>query len=85
MSHEAANINKDEYHSTSTAYQCLGQKSHLMEIVVIQPPLTNDPQGKKITEFKLNMSQFSIVDKVDLVKQTSELICSDLISTSVSK
>ena len=31
------------------------------------------------------MSQFSIVDKVDLFKQTSELICSDLISTSISK
>ena len=31
------------------------------------------------------MSQFSIVDKVDIFKKTSELICSDLISTSVSK
>ena len=39
-----------------------------MKIVVIQPPLTGDSQGKKITEFKLNMSQFNIVDKVDLFK-----------------
>jgi len=31
------------------------------------------------------MSQFSVVDKVDFFKQTSELICSDLIATSVSK
>ena len=31
------------------------------------------------------MSQFSIIDKVDLFKQTNELICSDLINTSVSK
>ena len=31
------------------------------------------------------MSQFSIVDKVDFFKQTSELIYSDLIATSVSK
>ena len=31
------------------------------------------------------MSKFSIVDKVDLFKQTSELICSALISTYVSK
>ena len=31
------------------------------------------------------MSQFSIVDKVDFFKQTSELICSDLINTSASK
>ena len=46
----------------------LDKKSHLMKIPVIQPPLTGDPQGKKITEFKLNMSQFSIVDKVDIFK-----------------
>ena len=31
------------------------------------------------------MSQFSIVDKVDLFKQTSELICSNLIATLVFK
>jgi hypothetical protein len=40
---------------------------------------------KKITEFKLKMSQFSVVDKVDFFKQTSELICSGLITTFVSK
>ena len=34
----------------------LDKKIHLMKIVVIQPPLMGDPQGKKITEFKLNMS-----------------------------
>ena len=31
------------------------------------------------------MIQFSIIDKVDLFKQKSEVICSDLIHTSVSK
>ena len=63
----------------------LDKKNHLMEIVVIQPPITGDPQRKMIAEFKLNMSQFSIVDIVDLFKQTRELTCSELISTSVSK
>ena len=56
-----------------------------MKIAVIKPPGIGDPQNKKITEFKLNMSQFSVVDKVDLFKQTSELIFSNLISTTVSK
>ena len=31
------------------------------------------------------MGQFSVIDKVDLFKQTSEIICSNLISTSISK
>ena len=50
------------------------KKSHLMKIVVIQPLLTGDPHGKKITKFKLNLSQFSNIDKENLFKQTSELI-----------
>ena len=41
--------------------------------------------SEMVTEFKLNMSQFIVVDNVDIFKQTSELIFSDLISTSVSK
>ena len=56
-----------------------------MKIVVIQPPSTGDLQNKKNIEFKLNMNQFNVVDKVDFFKQTSELICSNLISTTVSK
>lgn len=40
---------------------------------------------EKITEFKLNMGQFNVIDNVDMFKQTSEIICSDLISSSVSK
>lgn len=63
----------------------LDKKSHLMKFIVIQPSLTSGPQGKKIIEFKLNMSQFNIVDKVDIFKQISEIICFGLISTSVSK
>ena len=46
----------------------LDKKSHLMKIVVIQPPVTGDPQGKKIIEFKLNMSQFRIIYKVYLFR-----------------
>ena len=56
-----------------------------MKIAVIQPQDIGDAQNKKITKFKLNMIQFCVVDKVDFFKQTSELICSNLISTIVSK
>ena len=31
------------------------------------------------------MNQFSVVDKVEFFKQTSELICFNLINTTVSK
>ena len=31
------------------------------------------------------MNQFSVVDKVDFFKQTNELICSNLINTTISK
>ena len=31
------------------------------------------------------MNQFSVVDKVDFFKQTNELICSNLINTTVYK
>ena len=63
----------------------LDKKSQMMKIAIIQPTTIGDVQNKKITEFKLNMIQFSVVDKVDFFKQTSELICSNLISTTVSK
>ena len=56
-----------------------------MRIAVIQPPKESDMLNEKITEFKFNMVQFSVVDKVYLFKQTSEMICSNLISTYVSK
>lgn len=57
----------------------------MMKIVVIQPTTVGEAQRKKNIEFKLNMNQFSVVNKVDFFKKTSELICSNLISTSVSK
>ena len=56
-----------------------------MKIVVIQPTTVGEAKRQKITKFKLNMNQFSVVDKVEFFKQTSELICSNLISTTVSK
>ena len=63
----------------------LDRKSQMMKIAIIQPTIVGEAQKKKIAEFKLNMNQFSVVDKVDFFKQTSELICSNLISTLVSK
>ena len=63
----------------------LDKKSQMMKIVVIQPTTIGDAQRKKIIEFKFNMNQFSVVNKVDFFKKTSELICSNLINTTVSK
>ena len=40
----------------------------MMKIVVIQATTVKDVQNKKITEFRLNMNQFSVVDKVDFFK-----------------
>ena len=57
----------------------------MMKIAMIQPTTVGEAHKKKITEFKLNMNQFNVVDKVDFFKQTSELICSNLINTIVSK
>ena len=56
-----------------------------MKIVVIQPSMVGEVQKKKIIKFKLHMNKFNVVDKVDVFKQTSELICSNLINTTVSK
>ena len=39
----------------------------------------------RIVEFKFNMNQFSVSDKVDLFKKTIELMYSDLINASISK
>lgn len=61
------------------------KESQMLKVVVIQPPIRGQSTDKGIIEFKLNMSQFSIVYKVDFFKQTSELICYDLIAPSVSK
>lgn len=63
----------------------LDKKSQMMKIIVIQPQGTGDIQNKKIIEFKLNMNQLFLVDKVVFFKQTSEIVCSNLISTIVSK
>ena len=63
----------------------LDKETQLMRIAVIQSPKAGDMPTEKITEFKLNMGQFSVIDKVDLFKQTSEIICSDFINTFVFK
>jgi hypothetical protein len=53
----------------------LDKESQMMKVAVIQPPIRGQSTENEITEFKLNMSQFNIVDKVDFFKQISELIC----------
>lgn len=63
----------------------LDKDTQLMRIAVIHPPTTCNMLIEKITEFKFNMVQFGAVDKVDMFKQTGEIICSNLVSTSVSK
>lgn len=55
----------------------LEKDTQLMKIAVIQPPKSGVMPTEKITEFKLNMDQFSVIAKVDLLKQSSEIICSD--------
>ena len=62
----------------------LDKESQMLKVGVIQPPIRGQSTNKEIVEFKLNISQFSIVDEVDFFKQTSEIIYSDLIATSVS-
>ena len=59
--------------------------TQLMRIAMIQPLEAGDMPNEKITKFKFNIGQFSVVDKADLFKQTGEIICYDLISTFVSK
>jgi hypothetical protein len=80
-------ITEDKLRSTqpSQLISALDKKSQMMKITVIQSTTVGDAQNKKIMEFKLNMNQFSVVDKVDFFKHTSDLICSNLINTTVSK
>lgn len=63
----------------------LDKDTQVMRIALIQPPKAGDMLNEKIIEFKFNVVQFRVVDKVDLFKQTSEMICSNLINTSISK
>ena len=46
----------------------LDKESQMMKVAVIQPPIIGKSTEKEKTEFKLNMGQFSIVDKVDFFK-----------------
>ena len=56
-----------------------------MKIEVFEPSSTSDISTKKITEFKFDMNQFSVVDRVNFFKKASEFICSDLINVFVTK
>ena len=56
-----------------------------MKIEVFEPSSTGDISTKKITEFKFDMNQFSVVDRVNFFKKASEFICSDLINVFVTK
>ena len=75
-------IKKDKLKDTQSPQliSALDKYTQLMRIAVIQPPKEGEMLNENITEFKFNMGQFSVVDKVDLFKQTSEMICSYLIS-----
>ena len=57
----------------------------MLKVAAIQPPKAKDTSEDKVTEFKFNMNQFNITNKVDLFKKTSELICSNLIIVSIAK
>ena len=63
----------------------LDKEKQMLKVAIIQPSKAKNVSKEKVTEIKFNMNQFSISDKVDLFKQTSELICLDLISASVAK
>ena len=63
----------------------LDRKNQSMKIIVIQPLLSGDISTEKVTKFKLDMNQFSVVDRVEFFKQASELICSNLINVSITK
>jgi len=56
-----------------------------MKIVVIQPSSAGDISTENVTEFKLDINQFSVVDRFYFLKEASELICSYLISVSILK
>ena len=57
----------------------------MLKVAIIQPLKAKGTSKDKVTEIKFNMNQFSIINKFDTFKQTSELICSDLISAYVAK
>ena len=63
----------------------LDKEKQMLKVAVIQPSKAKDASKDRVTEFKFNMNQFSVSDKVDLFKQTSKLICSYLISELVAK
>ena len=63
----------------------LDRKKQSMKIAMIEPSSTSGLSSKKVSEFKLDMSQFNVMDLVDLFKQTSELIFLDLVNVSISK
>ena len=63
-------ITKEKLRSTQPPQliSALDKKIQLIKIATIHPAMVGEVQKKKITEFKLNMNQFSIIAKVDLFK-----------------
>ena len=57
----------------------------MLKVAIMQPLKAKNTSEDTVTEIKFNMNQLSISDKVDMFEQTSELICSDLISASTAK
>ena len=71
--------------STTQLISAQDKYKKILKIAVIQPSKAKDVSEDKVIELKFNMNQFSVVDKVAFLKQTSERICSYIISTSVTK
>ena len=75
---------QDKLKSVATPHliSALAGENQMLKVSIIQPLKAKGNSKDKVTEIKFNMNQFSISGKVDLFKQTSELICSDLIMHS---
>ena len=52
----------------------LDRKNQSMKIAVIEPTSAGGLSSENVIEFKLDMSQFSVVDIVDFFKHTSEIM-----------
>ena len=58
-------------------------KNKSMKIAVIKPSSTSCLSSEKVTEFKLDMSQFNVMDIVNFFKQIGELICSNIVNVFI--
>ena len=69
------NQSKLKSSSTLRLISALDKEKQMLKVAVIHSSKAKDVSEDKVTEFKFNMNLLSVCDKVDLFKQTSELIC----------